>query len=279
MQLGIFAKTFQRPTVEEVFAAVQAHGLGLAQFNLSCAGLPSMPDKIPPEVVARVRAAARAQGVEIAAVSGTYNMIHPDVALREQGLRRLGELAAACQGLGTGVISLCTGTRDPENMWRWHPRTGEADAWADLLAVMERALRIAEDYQVTLAVEPEYANVVNSARRGRELLDALRSPRLKIILDVANLIDPLRGTASDHRRVMEEAVDLLGPEIIMLHAKDRAADGGFRAAGRGILDFGYLLKLARAAAFDGPVILHGLSEDEVSASVEEVRGRLKPRQG
>ncbi len=37
MRLGIFAKTFTRPTVEEVFDAVRAHGLRCVQFNLSCA--------------------------------------------------------------------------------------------------------------------------------------------------------------------------------------------------------------------------------------------------
>ena len=46
MQIGIFAKTFVRPTLEETLDAVKAHGLGCVQFNMVCAGLPSMPDCI-----------------------------------------------------------------------------------------------------------------------------------------------------------------------------------------------------------------------------------------
>ena len=35
--------------------------------------------------------------------------------------QRLEVLAAACRWLDTRIITLCTGTRDPEDMWKWHP--------------------------------------------------------------------------------------------------------------------------------------------------------------
>lgn len=44
MKLGIFTKTFQRPTLDAKLEAVAAHGMREVQFNLSCAGLPSLPD-------------------------------------------------------------------------------------------------------------------------------------------------------------------------------------------------------------------------------------------
>ena len=44
MQLGIFAKTFTRPTFEESLDAVVEHGLKQVQFNLSTAGLPTLPE-------------------------------------------------------------------------------------------------------------------------------------------------------------------------------------------------------------------------------------------
>jgi hypothetical protein len=42
MRLGIFARTFARPTVEDVFDSVRAHGLSCVRFNLSCAGVPTL---------------------------------------------------------------------------------------------------------------------------------------------------------------------------------------------------------------------------------------------
>ncbi len=57
---------------------MKAAGYGATQFNMACIGLPSMPDAIPPEAAASVAVAARETGIAIVAVSGTYNMIHPD---------------------------------------------------------------------------------------------------------------------------------------------------------------------------------------------------------
>ena len=55
MQLGIFARTFVRPTLAAVLDAVQSHGLSCIHFNMACAGLESMPDWIAPELCDRIR--------------------------------------------------------------------------------------------------------------------------------------------------------------------------------------------------------------------------------
>ena len=39
----------------------------------------------------------------------------------ENNLRRLEVLAAACRWLDTRIITLCTGSLDPHDMWKWHP--------------------------------------------------------------------------------------------------------------------------------------------------------------
>ena len=51
MHLGIFAKTFPRPTLEETLDAVVDHGLAHVQFNMSCAGLPTLPETLDEELL------------------------------------------------------------------------------------------------------------------------------------------------------------------------------------------------------------------------------------
>jgi len=48
MQLGIFAKTFVRPSLEATLDAVASHGLSCVQFNMACVGLPTLPEAIAP---------------------------------------------------------------------------------------------------------------------------------------------------------------------------------------------------------------------------------------
>jgi sugar phosphate isomerase/epimerase len=272
MDVGIFAKTFVRSSLEATFDAVARYGLQSVQFNMACAGLDSMPDRIPSGLAERIHLTAAERSVNIAAVSGTFNMAHPDPFVRQQGVERLGVLAAACRPIGVSVITLCTGTRDPDDMWRRHPENESAAAWRDMMATVGAALAIAEEHDVTLAFEPEPGNVVNSAARGLRLLREARSPHLRVVVDPANVV------ATDESRVpatvLEEAFDLLGEQVAVAHAKDLGEDGRPCAAGTGIVPWDRYVSLLRKARFEGPLILHGLTEDEVPASVAFVRDRI-----
>jgi sugar phosphate isomerase/epimerase len=276
MHLGIFAKTFVRPSVEEVFDAVARLRLHCVQFNFACAGRPSLPDQIEPALAKRIRKAAEERRIAIAAVSGTFNMIHPDAKQRRDGLRKLGIIAAACEPLGGSTVTLCTGTRDSESMWRRHPDNDSPEAWRDLRVSMTKALTIADKHNVTLGVEPEIGNIVSSARHARRLLDEMKSPRLKIILDAANLFHP--GDLPRTAEILDEAFDLLGGDLVLAHAKELAPDGqaGGLALGAGALDWaGYVARL-RAVKFAGPFILHGFEERDAAASVKFLRDKVAP---
>jgi sugar phosphate isomerase/epimerase len=277
MQIGIFAKTFVRPTLEATLDAVIAHDLQCVQFNLACAGLATLPDEIDGATCDRIRSAMNLRGLTMAAVSGTFNMIHPDPHQRQEGLRRLNVLAAACQRFGTRVITLCTGTRDPDHMWRRHPDTNSPEAWRALTDSLDVALQGAQEHDVILGVEPEISNVVDSAHKARRLLDEMRSPHLKVVMDAANLFHS--GELPEMRQVLEEAFDLLGSDIVLAHAKDLSHDGeaGHEAAGTGVLDYDQYIGLLGSSHYDGALILHGLSEDQVDTSVAFLRDKLAVR--
>jgi sugar phosphate isomerase/epimerase len=275
MQLGIFARTFARQTVEEVFDAVAGHGLACVQFNFACAGLPSLPERIAPELLGRISRASCERGITIAAVSGTFNMIHPDPEQRREGLRKLDVVAAASARLGSGLVTLCTGTRDPQNMWRRHPDNDLDEAWRDLVATLTGALTIADRHDVALGLEPETGNVIASARQARRLLDELRSPRLKIIMDPANLLRP--DDLPRMNAMLEEAFELLGADIVLAHAKELDATGhaGGLPLGSGVIDWEQYLAGLRQANFAGPIVLHGFEEAGVEASVAFIRRKLR----
>lgn len=273
MQLGIFAKTFTATGALPVLRAVADAGYAAAQFNMACLGLPSMPDSIEPGAARSVAVASGETGVSIAAVSGTYNMIHPDHSVRVSGLARLEVLAASCADMGARLITLCTGTRDAQDQWRWHPDNATDAAWSDLRAEMEAAIAIADRFDIELGIEPELANVVSSARAARRLFDEMNSARLRIVLDPANLFEVV--DSAERHRLIDEAVDLLAAEIGMAHAKDRHADGSFAAAGQGVVDFPHFISRLRAAGFDGPLITHGLTEAEAPDVSAFLRGVLE----
>ena len=106
MQLGIFAKTFSRPSLGETLDAVAAHDIAAIQFNMAVAGGPSLPAEIRPAVCVEVRRAVDARGLAMSALSGTYNMAHPDPEVRADGQARLATLidvSGGSEALGPGV--------------------------------------------------------------------------------------------------------------------------------------------------------------------------------
>jgi sugar phosphate isomerase/epimerase len=242
------------------------------QYNMACSGLAAMPDLITPDITAAIRQASANTGVAIAAVSGTYNMIHPDPSVRDTGMRRLELLIENAAAMGTDMVTLCTGTCDPDDQWRGHPDNGSPAAWGVLCAEMEKAVEMAEARGVKLAIEPELANVVSDAARARTLIDTLQSPALAVVLDPANLFEV--ETLPQQRRIISQAIALLGDRILMAHAKDRDAQGGFVTAGQGVVDFDHFLGSLLMAGFDGDLVTHGLTAPEASGVARFLADRL-----
>ncbi|TPL83073.1 sugar phosphate isomerase/epimerase [Mesorhizobium sp. B2-3-13] len=260
MRLGIFAKTFPGTDPAAVLAKVKQAGYETTQFNLACAGLPSMPDVVPADAVAAIRAAARSSGVLLAALSGTYNMAHPDKAVRDDGLRRLAIVIETAAALDIPLVTLCTGSRNAADQWAYHPDNITPAAWSDMAAEMEKALALAENAGVDLGIEPEQANIVTSAGDAMRLIADMGSKHLKIVLDPANLFE--HATPEEAHVIVAAAIDEAAGHITMAHAKDRFADGRFATSGQGVVDFPDFVARLKGVGFDGALVTHGLPADE-----------------
>jgi sugar phosphate isomerase/epimerase len=275
MKIGVMDGTIVRPTREATLDAVLEHGIRHMQVNLGQVDLPDISERLQSGRCVRIREAFATRGMTIAAISGHFNMIHPDLHIRQVGLQGLRLLAASCERLGTSAITLCTGTRDTTSIWRRHPDNDLPEAWEDLVASMRQAVQIAEEYGVTLAFEPEVSNVVDSARKARRLLDEMGSPHLKVVMDGANIFHA--GELPRMREMLDEAFTLLGPDVALAHAKDLDRDGeaGHLPAGKGLLDYQHYLSLLDKLAFDVTVILHGLTESELPESLAFLRKKMQ----
>jgi sugar phosphate isomerase/epimerase len=269
--LGLLSPEFPSVSLSANLDAIAATGAVSVQFDLFSAVGHTFPTELSQDAVAAIHAGFSERQLTLAALSGTYNMIDPDPQAREIGAEGLNRVIALAPRLGTNIVTLCTGSRDPGNMWRKHPGNDTAEAWADLLVQMKEAVSVAEKYGVTLGVEPEIGNTINSVRKARSLLDEVGSPQLKIVMDGANIFQ--RGQLPNMRKVLDEAFELLGSDIVLAHAKDLDQDGeaGHVAAGRGRLDYRYYMELLWKSGFDGAIILHALKPAEAKDRLVFVR--------
>jgi sugar phosphate isomerase/epimerase len=260
-RLGIFARTFRRDTPEAVAAAVAAAGFAMAHWSFAAIGRPALAEGIERETFGRVRAGFDRLGIVIPSVSVTYNLVHPDRDLRRRQTASAVELIARVPSLGADVATLCSGTREPADMWRGHPQNAGPEAWSDLRDTLDVLLDAAARAGVRLGIEPEPGNVVRDAVAAARLLDELGpGAPIGIIFDPANLLTP--ATIADQRAILTRAIDLLGHRVIGAHAKD-IGESGAAAAGQGELDY---LLVFRLLARLPPVPLIAQDVDEAGAA-------------
>lgn len=274
MQLAIFAKTFAGATLCDTLTAVKNAGVDAVQFNLNCVDLPTLPVQLSIEHCHNIRATFATQGVRMVAISGTGNIIHPDAAVRIQIIDRILQLISRCADLGVAIITISTGTCDPDDLWRAHPANTTQASWDAMVTAVRALVDVAAHHGVSVAFEPEPGNVVQSAQQARQLLDQIGSPFLKVVVDMANLLTP--ATITYQRTIIDEALHLLGSDIAVLHAKELGRDGqvGGLPAGSGVIDFGYLLTKLHAVNYAGPVVLHGFDAKDAPRAVAHLQQLL-----
>ncbi len=268
MELGIFAKVFSRSSLADVLEAIRLHRFKHLQFNLSCVGLPTLPVAIDNTQCEGIRSELEKRNLVMSILSGTFNIIDPDRNRRAKGFSGLRVLASAANRLGTALISISTGTRNPNNMWAKHPENGNAETWREMLASIELVARIGDESGISFAFEPEQGNIVDCAAKARRLLDEVCSDHIKVLIDPANLLNP--GNINNANCMLEEAFDLIGDDVVLAHAKEYQPGGelGGIAIGEGVIDFKHYVNLLKGIGYNAPLIIHGISEGQVDSSLD-----------
>jgi sugar phosphate isomerase/epimerase len=272
-EVGIFARTFPRATAAEVAAAVACAGFTLTQFNFSAIGSPTLAPDISADTITAVGQAFRAANVRIWGLSATYNIISTDRASLARHTHQARRLIGLSPLLGVTTVTLCTGTRSSDSMWTGHPDNHSAAAWRDMRTTLDDLLETAAAAGIKLGIEPEPANVINSAPAARRLLDELGpdAHHIGIVLDPGNLVTT--QTLHDQHNILDEAFHLLGEHIIGLHAKDLSAAGP-APLGCGDLDYATICDRACQLNPPVPITIQDATESDAARSGQYLRRHL-----
>lgn len=206
------------------------------------------------------------------AVLGCYlNLAHPDpAALQDIQSRYYGHVRAAAL-LGAGVVGTETGAPNPE--YKTDGQTHSREALNAFIRNLTPVVERAEHWGVAVAIEPVWKHIVYDADRALEVLDAVRSPNLRIILDPVNLL--YDGNADQRERVIGEAMDKLAEHIAVVHLKDFVrADGELKAcaAGTGEMDYTAILRFMKARKPYIQATLENTSNDNAETVREFIEG-------
>lgn len=185
------------------------------------------------------------QKLDIAVLGCYLNLAHPDPAeLQKIKSKYFGHLRVAALA-GCSVVGTETGAPNPQ--YKLDANTHSQEALDTFIRNLAEVVERAEHWGVSMAIEPVWNHIVYNADRAVEVLKAIQSPNLRIILDPVNLL--CMENADNREAIFQDAFEKLCDHIAVVHLKDFVRRDGKLvsvAAGTGEMSYENVLRFVKA---------------------------------
>jgi sugar phosphate isomerase/epimerase len=208
----------------------------------------------------------RSKGIAIDSIGVYTNLIHPDPGERAANLAYFEGMMRAGAAMGVRTFITEAGHYHDEGRTPHHFKT---EVWPQMVETAKQLAALAEAHDAKVLCEPYFMSFFASAKRTRVFLEEVGSPRIRALLDPANILE-----VND----LDEMFEQLGPYIDCMHAKDRKlhVERGV-AAGQGDVDYDRFVDLAATRAPDAPFILEYVGPDDYKQALAVLQGALDRR--
>lgn len=254
-----------RDITDEHLASIAALQLTAGAFHASGAIL----SKVTAAEAHAVRARFAAAGLGIAQFGVGFSecLFDPQDDVRttvigtiRDGLRVAHDLAADCCLIRTGSLS-ARGSYSPD------PANHTPAARAHLVETLRRIADDAESAAVTVVIETHLLTIMNSPETNAEVLAAVGSDRIRVVMDCVNHFQALHQVYDSPTRI-DHIFDTMGSLSAVGHLKDAKVRDGFvihideEVPGEGDLDIGHILRRWHEQHPDGYMLLEHLPDEK-----------------
>lgn len=225
-----------------------AYELDIGNFGGSGLGLQILPDRLQPAQRDELRQSAQDANIPICSLClgalWHYPISERDTAHSRRGVEIILASVPLAKYLGADCILLPLG--QPEGV-------SDADAWEATLRNLEPCVRLAEDQEITLALENVCSPFLLGATELARMVDQIASPSCRVYYDVGNNTWIGRDPAQE---IME-----LGQRIVRFHFKNRSSPRGtpgsdtVSVGAPGIVPFDEVMRAIKTIEFDGYLVV------------------------
>ena len=231
-------------TPEQLAQQTKSVGIHNLQFALGASfpQLDSSANALNPGMGTYFKNLFAKHDIQIALLSCYSNLIHPDPTKREEILHKFETYLRDAHFFGASMVASETGSVLP-NLGYTEDNFSDT-VFADLVKVIERLVKTGEKHRTLVGIEAGLNHPLSSIQRTKQLLEAVDSDYLGIILDPTNLI-----TVDTHESIVaivEEAFQQYGAKICAFHLKDFMIQDGKivpTSLGKGLIDYPAILKI------------------------------------
>lgn len=246
MQLGIRLHDTKKLPFEERIADVSRLGFKCGHLALAkvISEFPTTDEALTPGLAMYIKNVFARNHVDIAVLGCYLNLANPNPEKLEQITHRYMAHIRFASWLGCGVVGTETGA--PNETYTHVPECHGEEALKTFITNLRPVVKYAEQMGVVFAIEPVWKHIVCNPARARKVLDEIGSPNLQIILDPVNLLDICNYR--DQVAIVDEAIELLGPDVAMVHLKDFVVEDDKLVsvgAGLGQMDYTSVMKFMK----------------------------------
>lgn len=246
MRLGIRAHDVQYAPIDELIPYIHNQGFKCMHIALKKSIKEFKPtiETMTPGLAMHLKELCTDNKVDVAVLGCYLNLCNPDPEQLAQIMEQYKAHIRFASILGCAVVGTETGAVNTE--YKFEPANHSEEALQVFIKNIRPVVEYAEKMGVIFAIEPVYKHVVYNLERARKVLDAINSPNLQIIFDPVNVLSV--DNVKDQDAIIQQAFDLLGDDIAVVHAKDFVVENNeikSIAAGTGGLNYRLLLKLIK----------------------------------
>jgi sugar phosphate isomerase/epimerase len=269
--IGVATTQFRDHTNESLAREFSSQGVKLIQFFLTQKdsdywryGKRSDLAGMTPSRMKEIAGIYKDAGISIHSIGVYPTLINPDPEEIKKNLAYFAKMMELGAAMGVRSFVSEAGHYHPPGPAPRIPFDYQEEVWYRTVKTLKELGNLAEDHDATILLEPIYRSIFASAKRTRVFLEEVGSPRIRALLDPANLLE-----AND----LEEMFNQLQPWIDCLHAKDRKlhVTKGV-GAGEGDLDYTNFVRLAAERTPGVPLVLEYVGSDDYRQALAHLRG-------
>lgn len=276
--IGIRAHDIENDSLEGLASTIESKGIQSIQLALmkSVKEFPLNLKSFNVGFASKVGRIFDEKGIDISVLGCYINMIHPDEGERRKALeffkmhiRYASQFKAATVGTETGGVY-------PEIQFTKDNYTEEA--YLKVVKSVKELVAEAEKFGVIMTVEGGINHPIHSPNRMKRLLDDIGSQNLQVILDPVNYLYPDNVSTEKQHKVIDEAFELFGERITVIHAKDFIIENKelkIVPVGKGKVDYAYLIRKIKEEKPMIPILLEETKEPHINESIQFLKNHFK----
>ena len=276
MKLMIRAHDLGVKGENQVVSAVHSNGLdGIQLVAYKCTDdVKYEAGAITPDRAKEIGDTLNSGGVLVPLIGAYFNPVHPNEEKIQRGIAVFKDYLDVALDLGCDTVGSETGSYNGDP-WIYHPMNHSDEALDRVVSTFGLLADHAAERGVNIGMEGAFGHVCHTPERLHEAVERIGRKNIRIIFDLYNYLDISNvDTAYD---ILDRGLKLFGDRILLFHVKDFViTDGKLKqcGVGKGVLDYGRILKAIYDHNPDAILVLEGTTGDDIGYAVSFLHSKI-----